>query len=344
MKGKEYKILVTGSAGFIGCHTYDLLASLGHDVYGLDDLSGGFMDNVSNKKKFFKIDLCDRKKTADIINMLKPEIIFHLAADAHEGRSQFTPLSASDRNYFAYMNLLVPAIKNGLKKMILTSTMAVYGEGQVPFREKVTPTPGSVYGISKYAMEMVTKSLAEAYGFSYVIIRPHNVYGPKQNISDPYRNVIGIFVNQLLHNRAYYIYGGDQKRAYSSIEDVIPPMIEAAFLKSCEGKTFNLGSDSPITLRKLSDAILKEFFDGGKVPPKLKPRYLPRRPYEVKYAYCSHDEASKYLGYKPKMDLGEGLRNIIAWAREKGPQKFVYLDDLELPHRLTPKTWTERLY
>jgi len=343
-KDKKYKILVTGSAGFIGCHTVDALVSMGHDVFGLDDLSGGFMENVSLKKKFIKLDLRDREATAKMIAKIKPQIIFHLAADAHEGRSQFTPFSASDRNYGAYINLLIPAIKHGLKRMVLASSMAVYGEGQLPFKENVTPIPESVYGISKYAMEKVTHSLSKAYGFEYVIIRPHNVYGPKQNISDPYRNVIGIFINQLLQGKPYYIYGGDQKRAYSSIEDVVPSMIKAAFLKSANGKTFNLGSDTPVTLDELSDAILEEFFKGEKIPKKLKPRYLPSRPYEVKYAYCSHDEARKHLGFEPSMSLQEGLKSIIAWAREIGPQKFVYLPELELDHKLVPKTWKQKLY
>ncbi|MEO8637395.1 MAG: NAD-dependent epimerase/dehydratase family protein [Candidatus Taylorbacteria bacterium] len=344
MKTKKNRILVTGSAGFMGSHLFDLLLEEGHDVYGVDDLSGGFMRNVSDKKRFIKLDLRDRNATRKVIEKLKPEIIFHLAADAHEGRSQFTPFSASDRNYSSYLNLLVPAIRHNLKKMILTSSMSVYGEGQVPFRENVLPRPESVYGISKYAMESVTRSLSKVYGFSYVIIRPHNVYGSRQNLSDPYRNVIGIFINQLLHGKPYYIYGGNQKRAYSAIEDVIPYMAKSAFLSSCEGKVFNLGSDKPVTLNTLSDVVLEEFFEGKKIPSKCKPLHLPDRPYEVKYAYCNHDEARKFLGFKSETDLRGGVRNMIEWAKEMGPQKFVYLSELELSHKLTPKTWKEKLY
>src|SRR3989344_7922056 len=156
MSSNKPKILVTGSAGFIGSHIYDLLFAMGHEVYGVDDLSGGFMRNVSQKKFFTKLDLRDRAKTAAYIDKLKPEIIFHLAADATEGRSQFTPFSAMDRNLSAYMNILIPAIRHGLKKIILTSSMSVYGKQQVPFHEGLLPQPEDIYGISKTAMEKAT--------------------------------------------------------------------------------------------------------------------------------------------------------------------------------------------
>ncbi|MBI1999023.1 MAG: NAD-dependent epimerase/dehydratase family protein, partial [Parcubacteria group bacterium] len=143
---KKTKILVTGSAGFMGSHLYDHLAAAGHNVYGVDDLSGGFLRNVSDKKRFTKLDLRDRAKTAAYIAKLKPEIIYHLAADATEGRSQFTPFSALDRNWVAYTNLLIPAIKAGLKKIVLTSSMSVYGEQKPPFSEKLPRAPVDIYG------------------------------------------------------------------------------------------------------------------------------------------------------------------------------------------------------
>src|SRR3989344_1040967 len=173
------KILVTGSAGVIGSHIYDRLFEMGHAVYGVDDLSGGFMHNVTRKEYFTKLDLRDRAKTATYVAKIKPEIIFHLAADAAEGRSQFTPFRALDRNLVSYYNLLIPAIKHGMKKMILTSSMSVYGAQLVPFQESMEPMPEDIYGISKTAMEKTTRVLSEVYGFKYVIIRPHNVYGPR---------------------------------------------------------------------------------------------------------------------------------------------------------------------
>lgn len=344
MKLKKPKILVTGSAGFMGSHLYDQLFSIGHNVYGVDDLSGGFMRNVSQKKYFTKLDLRNRQKTAQYVAKLKPEIIFHLAADATEGRSQFTPFSAMDRNIVAYKNLLVPAIKHGLKKMILTSSMSVYGAQQVPFDEKMEPQPEDIYGISKAAMEKTTKVMSKVFGFKYVIIRPHNCFGTRQNLSDPYRNVIGIFINCLMRGKNFYIYGdGEQKRAFSFVDDVVPAVVKSAFEPGCEGKIINIGSDEPVTLNYLSQVVLEEFFEGKKFPAKFKPKYFSDRPQEVKYAYCSHIQARKLLGFKAKTKLRDGVKLMIKWAKSRGPQPFVYLTSLELDHPTTPKTWKLKL-
>lgn len=335
---------MTGSAGFIGSHIYDLLFDMGHEVYGIDDLSGGFMRNVSQPKFFDQLDLRDRKATAEYINWLKPNTIFHLAADATEGRSQFTPFSAIDRNTVAYANLIVPAIKNGMKKMILTSSMSVYGKQQVPFHENMIPQPEDIYGISKAGMEKMTDVFSKVYGFKYVIIRPHNVYGKNQNLSDPYRNVIGIFINSLLHGKNFYIYGdGKQKRAFSHISDVAPLMVKAAFLDKCEGKIINIGSDEVVQLKDLARIVLEEFFGTKNIPKIFQPAHMPDRPQEVKFAYCTHIEARKLLNFKAKKDLRTGVREMISWAKDLGKQPFVYLTSLELDHARSPKTWKAKL-
>ncbi len=341
---KKTKILVTGSAGFIGSHVYDLLFDMGHEVYGVDDLSGGFMRNVTRPKFFKQLDLRDRKATEEYIKWLKPEIIFHLAADATEGRSQFTPFSAIDRNLVAYANLLIPAIKNGLKKMVLTSSMSVYGKQQVPFHESMIPQPEDIYGISKASMEKMTDVMSKVYNFKYVIIRPHNVYGQRQNLSDPYRNVVGIFINSLLHGKSFYIYGdGKQKRAFSHISDVAPLMVKAAFSKNCEGKAINIGSDEVVFLKDLAQIVMEEYFGKNKIPASFKPKNMPDRPQEVKFAYCTHIEARKLLNFKAKTGLRSGVRDMIEWARGLGKQSFVYLTSLDLEHPNTPKTWEAKL-
>ena len=344
MSKKKNKILVTGSAGFMGSHLVDGLEKKGYEVYGVDDLSGGFMRNVSNKKKFTKLDLRNRKKVDDYVRKLKPEMIFHLAADATEGRSHFTPFSALDRNLVAYMNLLVPAIRNGMKKMVLASSMSVYGAQQVPFNEKMITQPEDIYGSAKSSMETITKVLSRVYGFSYLIIRPHNVYGPRQNVSDPYRNVIGIFLNRLLHNKSFYIYGdGKQKRAFSYIDDTIPPMIKAAFNQKCEGKIMNVGGEEPITLNQLAKIILEEYFATKDIPKNFLPRHLPARPQEVKYAYSNHDVAKKLMGFKPRTPMREGMREMIKWANGIEMPEFKYLEKFDLENELMPKTWKNKL-
>src|SRR3989344_9301600 len=195
------------------------------------------------------------------------------------------------------------------------------------------------------SMEKTTHILSDVYGFKYVIIRPHNVYGPRQNLSDPYRNVVGIFINSLLHGKSFYIYGdGKQKRAFSYIDDVAPAMVKAAFKKECEGKTINIGSDEAVTLNKLAETVLKTFYgDIRNVPKNIFPKHVSDRLREVKYAYCEHKVAEKFLGFRPKIKLSEGVSKMTKWAKSIGKQPFVYLTKLELEHPKAPKTWTEKL-
>lgn len=327
----------------MGSHLVDELTAMGHDVYGVDDLSGGFLENVSDRTRFTKLDLRSRSLTERYIQRIKPQIVFHLAADATEGRSQFTPHSAMDRNLDAYMNVLIPAIGSGLEKVIVTSSMSVYGKQPTPFKESMEPMPEDIYGIAKAAMERVTRVMSEVYGFKYVIIRPHNVYGPRQNLADPYRNVLGIFINRLMQGKPYFIYGdGTQTRAFSYVSDVVPAMARAAFSPRAVGHAFNIGADKPYTIKQLSDAILAEFFPKG-APASMQPIYQPFRPQEVKDAYSSHVKARRLLGYRPKIGLKKGIGEMVRWARSVGPRAFTYLDRMELEHPDAPKTWKKKL-
>lgn len=342
---KDLKILVTGSAGFMGSHLVNKLVEMGYqNVHGLDDLSGGYKENVNHKSYFKELDLRDKEKTKRYIKEVKPQLIFHLAADATEGRSQFTPISCNDRNYGAFLNLIVPSIKNGLEKIVLTSSMSVYGSQKPPFSEDMPRFPDDIYGISKAAMEGATEVLSEVHNFKYVIIRPHNVYGPGQNLSDPYRNVVAIFINCLLNNKHFYIYGdGEQKRAFSYINDFTPYIIKAAFLKEAEGEIFNIGPTEEYTINQLSKIVLDSFFQNSDVPINLKPKYLPLRPLEVKEAWCTVEKAKKILDYNTSVSLKEGVQKMIEWARTKGAQKFKYLEDLEIVNKDTPETWVKKL-
>ncbi len=338
------KILVTGAAGFIGSHLVDELLKNGtHEVFSIDNLSGGFTRNVNPASRFTELDLRDREKTEKYISKVKPDILFHLAADATEGRSQFTPISASENNYIAYLYTLVPAIKVGLKKIVLVSSMSVYGSQKPPFSEEMSKKPDDVYGVTKAAMEDVTEILSNVHGFAYTIIRPHNVYGPRQNITDPYRNVVGIFLNCLLHNKQYYIYGeGEQKRAFTYINDLVPYMAKAGFSDDCNGEAINIGPEKEYKVNELSTAILHSWFEGREVPKNLIPKYLPLRPLEVVDAYCTNTKSKKLLGYKTSIPLEEGIKRTITWAKSMGPQEFRYTP-LELETGNVPLTWKKKL-
>lgn len=338
------KILVTGSAGFMGSHLVDSLLDLGHEVHGVDDLSWGYIENVNKQSKFTQLDLQDKQKTENYINGLKPEYVFHLAADATEGRSQFTPINSTQRNYGAYLNLLVPCIRNGMKKMILTSSMSVYGKQSAPFSEDMERRPEDIYAISKAAMEHATEILSKVFPFEYTIIRPHNVYGSRQNLADPYRNVIAIFINRILQGKNFFIYGdGNQKRAFSYIDDFTPYIVKAGFDDVANGEIFNIGPVEEYSINQLADTVLKIFFPDGDIPEHLKPQYLPPRPLEVADAWCTAEKAEKLLGYKTSVSLEEGIRKMVEWAKQVGPMDFHYLDNLELVSDTAPETWTKKL-
>lgn len=344
MKQQYKTILVTGAAGFMGSHLVDALIDKGYTVFGLDDMSGGYERNVNKKSTFSMIDLRDKKKTADYISKIKPEIIFHLAADATEGRSQFTPLACTERNYMAYLSLLVPAIKSGLKKIIVTSSMSVYGSQKPPFNEKMDRKPVDIYGVSKASMESATEIMSRTHGFSYTIIRPHNVYGPRQNMADPYRNVIAIFINRLLSNKNFYIYGdGEQKRAFTYIDDFTPYIIKAGFQRNCDQEIINIGPSREYTINELAERILSSFFTNRSIPKHLLPIHVSDRPQEVKDAWCTIHKAEKLIGYKERTPLDIGIAKMIQWAKIQGKQKFKYLRDLEIVSDKTPLTWKNKL-
>lgn len=334
------KTLVTGAAGFLGSHLVDYLIEQGHDVYGLDDLSGGSVENINKKclpDKFYKIDLRNYKKTEKAVFAIKPDVIFHLAADATEGRSQFTPINCAERNYIAALNILSAGIKSGIKRFVFTSSMAVYGNQKPPFDETMQPRPEDIYGISKAAAEKTIEVLAKVHGLEYVIVRPHNVYGPRQNMRDPYRNVIAIFMNKLLKKEPFYIYGeGEQLRAFSYIDDVTSILGKCGFFKKAKGEIFNVGSDTPVSINKLARQLIE--ISGV----KIEPIYLPRRPQEVIEAYCSQEKAKRILGYKDKTSLRTGVRKMWEWAQKRGPQKPIYIE-MELENKNTPETWLRHL-
>ena len=342
------RVLVTGVAGFMGSHEARALLGDGYQVHGVDDLSGGFMANVPKGCGFTRLELRNRRAVERYMNRVRPEIIFHDAAFATEGGSQFTPVASTERNYMMYLYTLVPALRCGLKKMVLISSMSVYGKQKPPFTEDMPRAPEDIYGIAKASMEHATELLSKVHRFLYTIIRPHNVYGPGQNMCDPYRNVIAIFINALLHDRPFYIYGnGKQRRSFTYIDDYTPYSIRAGLSRRFHGEVFNIGPREQLSLNDLARLVIREFFGSeAACPGRLRPRYIRMgRPLEVKLAYSSQEKAGKLLGYRSTVPIDEGVRRMIAWARSVGPRPFTYLKGgLELVSSATPPTWTKKLY
>lgn len=325
------KILVTGALGFIGSHLLDKLTSEGHDVYGIDDLSGGHASNMNNGF-YYILDCRDAKKVNDTVKEIKPEIIYHLAANAAENKAQFSPIDITTRNYNTFLNVLVAGLNNGMKRIVVTSSNAVYGGIESPFHEYDTPEPEDLYGLSKLQMEKTLHILSRVHNFEYVIARPHNVYGPRQSMTDPYRNVVMIWMNKLLHNEPYTIYGdGSMKRCYTYVDDLVDGLYKLGF-ESVNKEVFNLGADEAVSLKELSDALQE--VTGGTIPPQ----FLPARPQEVKDAVPSHDKAKEILGYKTTIDLKEGIKRTWEWAKGMGPQEPLYTD-FEIDSPKIPANW-----
>ncbi len=326
------KIVVTGGAGFIGSHLVDKLIVKGHKVLILDDFSGGSLENCNKKAKLVKVDIRNFKKIDKILSEYKPDVIYHLAANAAENKAQFSPVDITSRNFDGSIKVLTAGIRSGMKKFIFTSSIAVYGSLQIPFKEKDTPKPEDLYGISKLAFEDALKILSKIHNFDFVVARPHNVYGPRQNMKDPYRNVVTIFMNSILANKPYYIYGkGNQKRCFSYIDDVVDALVKCLGNK-VNGMTFNIGSDNVYTVNELANLISKISNS------KINPIHLPERPQEVKEAISDHRLSKKYLAYKDRTDLEKGLIKTWGWAKKKGHQKPKF-QEVELSSPLLPQNW-----
>lgn len=329
------KILVTGGAGFMGSWLVDELIKRGHEVVSVDNLLGGYLRNVNKDCKFIKVDLRNRQKVEEITKEIN--IIFHLAAYAAEGQSIFSPIAINDINITPMNNLLVSAVNNDVKRFVFTSSMAVYGNQKPPFSEDMPRDPEDPYGAAKTYCERMLEIFSNIYGLEYVIIRPHNVYGPRQNIADAYRNVLGIWINRIMRGRPPIIYGdGNQTRAFSYIEDVSPALANAGYHKKSCNQIINLGSEEVVTVKEACQIL------GEAMETNVKPIYAEERPGEVKHAFCTVEKSMELLDYRTIHPLKDGIRKMVLWAKEIGPQEPSYKLPLEIS-RNAPKVWLNKL-
>ena len=326
-------ILITGVAGLVGSSLAKEL-SKSHNIIGVDNLIGGYIDNIPKNINFVNKDC--QELTSDVF--LGIDVVIHAACTPHEGLSIFSPKTITDNTFGISMNVLKCAIQANVKKFIFTSSMARYGtQDTVPFTEDMRPKPQDPYGISKYAFEESLKVLSEVHGMEYVIVVPHNIIGPGQVYNDPFRNVAGIMINRMVSNRQPIIYGnGLQMRCFSDISDIIDPIVKIVETNIGNGEVINIGPDSNfITILELAEKIasLLDF--------NLNPIYLPDRPKEVRFANCSANKARAILGYNPQTTLDTTLKNMIEFVRSRGVMDFNFHLPIEITSNLTPKTWTD---
>ena len=326
-------LLVTGGAGFMGSHLTHELLNQGHFVTVLDDLSGGFIDNVSKDAKFVQGSINDVALVNQLFADGRFDYVFHLAAYAAEGLSHFIKRFNYNNNLIGSVNLINASINTGVKCFVFTSSIAVYGSSpELPMSEETAARPEDPYGIAKLAVEQELRVCKEMFGLDYIIFRPHNVYGEKQNIGDKYRNVVGIFMNQLLQGQPMTVFGdGNQTRAFSYIGDVVPIMAEAIQVPEAYNQIFNIGADQPFSVNELATAVARAM---GVVP---EITHLPARS-EVVHAYSAQEKAQRTFGEREPHSLDEGLRRMATWVKEHGARTSQDFEMIEVKKNF-PQAW-----
>jgi len=326
--------LVTGNAGFIGSHVTKHLLKLGHNIIGLDNLQGGFIDNVPDGVDFIQGSFTDKNLVKDLFNKYNFNYVYHLGAYAAEGLSHFIRYFNYTNNLLGSINLINESIRHDIKCFVYTSSMSVYGSNPTPFREDMTPRPEDPYAISKYAVEADIRAAHEMFGMNYIIFRPHNVYGENQNTSDRFRNVIAIFMRQIMEGKPLTVFGnGEQVRAFSYIDDTAPYIANSVNIPSAYNQIINIGADVPITINQLAKLVGEAF----EVEPEII--HLPTR-FEVFQAYSDHTKAHNIFSIKEKVPIEVGLKNMAKWVQKVGIREQKLFKNIEIMKNL-PQSWAK---
>jgi UDP-glucose 4-epimerase len=317
----EY-IVITGVAGLIGSRFADFIIerNLQYKIIGIDDLSGGYKENVNSNVIFFNLSLVNNtSEISEIFSKYKPKFVFHFAAYAAEGLSPFIRTFNYDNNLRSTAFLVNECIKSNVSRLVFTSTLAVYGEGYGGiFDEGQIPKPIDPYGVAKYACEMDIQIAGEQHGLDWCIIRPHNVYGIKQNIWDKYRNVLGIWMYQHLKGDSMSIFGdGNQTRAFSYIDDSLEPLWNAAIEPLASKQIINLGGIKEYSIKEASEVLIKVIGSGSVVHFESR--------HEVKHSIPTYQKSIDILKFEHKTDLEFGLKEMWNWAKvQPMRERFVW--------------------
>jgi UDP-glucose 4-epimerase len=325
--------LVTGGAGFIGSHVAEHLVARGHQVTVLDDLSGGFVDNVPTGAELIQGSITDAALVDRLFAERSFDHVFHLAAYAAEGLSHFIKRFNYTNNLIGSVNLINASVNHGVKCFVFTSSIAIYGtSADLPMTEETPPSPEDSYGIAKLAVEQELRISREMFGLDYIVFRPHNVYGERQNIGDRYRNVVGIFMNQALKGEPMTVFGdGAQTRAFSYIDDVAPIISESVEVPAAYNQVFNIGADQPCAVNDLAAAVAQAMG----VPPDVV--HTPPRN-EVQDAYSTHDKLERVFGVRPACGLDEGIARMATWVKQHGARSSRTFEAIEVTRNL-PAIW-----
>lgn len=329
----KQNILITGVAGLIGSKFAEYIIKNHNDKYnviGVDSFLGGKIENIPNDVNFYDLDLTEKEKVEKLFHEHYFTYVFHFAAYAAEGLSGFKRNFFHSNNILSTGNIINGCVNTKVKRLVYTSSMSVYGDrGTDIFYEDDIPHPLDPYAVGKYACELDIQSAGHQFNLDWCIIRPHNVYGPNQNIWDKYRNVLGIWMNQTLNNQENTIYGiGDSVRAFTYIDDILPCLLKAATNKNCSKEIINLGAIKGYTIKEAYDVFTDVVGEDN-----VKVKYLEPR-YEVKHAVPSYEKSVALLDYEDKTSLHDGLTKMWEWAQKQPKRKVESWSEFEISENL----------
>lgn len=320
-------VLITGVAGLVGSNMAEWILDnhREYEVVGIDDLSGGYIENVDKRVVFYKRDL-SKDDISDIFDNHSFMYVYHMACYAAEGLSPFMRKFNYSNNVLSSVSIVNECIKHDVKRLVYTSSMSVYGHGDMKhnrFDENDPLCPIDPYGVSKYACEMDIRIAGEQHGLDWCIIRPHNIMGPKQNIWDKYRNVVGIWMYQTLHNEPMLIYGdGNQTRAFSYIGDNMEPFWRAATVPEASRQIINVGGIVPCTINHAAETLCNiTGYD------RIEHR---EQRHEVKWAVPTYQKSIDLLGYKQTTQLDEMMKIMWEWVKSQPDRERYKWENYEI--------------
>ena len=306
---KNCKVLVTGGAGFIGSNLVRVLLENNNSVSVLDNFMSGYRSNLDPFPSVRIIEGDVRDKSAVELAMQGVEVVFHLAASVGNKRSIDYPIVDAEINVLGTINVLEAARKEGVRKIVASSSAGIFGELKtIPIKEDHPIEPDSPYGCTKLCEEKLCLSYAKLYDIEAVCLRYFNVYGPNQRF-DAYGNVIPIFVFRMLRDETLLIYGdGEQTRDFVHVDDVVQANIKAADAIGVSG-AFNIASGTRVTINRLVEMISKDNKNENKI------EHGPERPGDVRHSLADISLANQLIGYSPSVELETGVIAYVEWAR-----------------------------
>lgn len=304
------KALVTGGAGFIGSHLVDALIEDGVEVLVFDNLTTGKRENLNSTAIFAEGDVADREQVERQLDGFGPDTVFHLAAQADPKRAYREPAFDATVNVGGTINVALGAVRAGVKKLVFTSTGgAMYGSpdaGELPVSESRPPAPASPYGLSKYCAEMYLEMLRRDHGLEYTILRPANVYGPRQDPASEV-GVVLIFLEQMLAGETPRLRGfGKATRDYVYVKDLVSALLAAA--RSGGPRPYHVGAGEEVDVETIFAGLQ------DRLGSSFEPARVPLIPGEVERMALDATRAGEELDWRPRYSFGEGLDETVAWA------------------------------